>query len=191
MLLDQLVEPAHQPLAAGAPVGSQLEEAGRGAVRERSIRIEAGGELALQIVERALDGAGLGQQRRAVPPRVEEAPQHPRRPQARDHAPQLLVGEDGSDAGAVERVVDLGHVGRGERLACEVEGDRLPHLPQGGEDARPRRREGQRPRQPAPRGRGAADGERIEDAIPLQVGAGLGRTGVAEGVGRRHGGLAG
>ena len=188
VLADQLLELADQALAARPPLSAQLREARRGAVGERAVGVEARGELALDRVERGVDGAGGVERGRADAAGVEEAAEGAGRAEAGDDGADLLVGEDGADAGAVERLADLGDVGGRERLAQAVELDGLAHLGERADRALARGGEGERAGEALARGRGAAIGERFEEAIPLEVGPGLRGARIAQRFGG-HGGL--
>jgi hypothetical protein len=180
VLLEQLLEPPDEALAHGAPLPAQRLEPGRRAVRERAVGIEGRGEHARDLIERRIGGARRVERRGALAAALQVLAQRARGGEEAEHGAELLVREDRADAGAVERGADLGDVARRQRLALGVERHRLANLGERGERLGAGPREREIPRGPPPRGGGAALGERLEDAVPLQIGAGLGRAGIGE-----------
>ena len=188
VLADELVEPTDQPVARGAPLGPELAEVRRGAIRQGPVGVERARELALQVVERGIGRARSVERGHGRPARLQEAAQRAGGAEARRDRPDLLVRERRADAGPIDGVLDVAEPEEGQRLGRRVERGRLARLGERGGDRLGARREGERPRGALAGSVDAAIGERLEQAIPLEIAARLVGAGVGElGHGLRRG----
>ncbi len=171
------------------PLPAKLPEARARAVGQHPVDLEARPDLLGEVVEGGVGGARLEEARQVAASRGEEPPEGARRPQHAPDRPELLRREHPADPRPLEGLADVVHLGgrEGPALPEEVRGLGRLREPVAGLVAGLGELEAER-EVPA-EGPGAPVGQGPKDAIPLEVGARLGGTGV--GAKRVHGGRGG
>ncbi len=172
----ELLELANEAIAHVAALGAEGRELGGRAVRDAAVGLEGDVERALEGVELGVRRARVAEARGALLAGREEASKRVgRRKDAVDRA-QLLDGERGADARAIEGLARIGERPRRERLGGLVERDGFTHLferaKRGGAVL------GEREALGGALSEGAlgALGEGREEAIPLEIEAGFAGT---------------
>ena len=174
----QLFEAVDHPLARRLVLAPQLAQTRARAVGERAVGLEAAGDLLGESVERRVGRARLVQAGGAGAVRLEKAAQSSRFAEDLRQRLQLRGAEHPADAEPAHRLADVGQRFDREWLTGGEERARLLRLPQQRPRFRARARKGEGERGLPPHRGERSVGERGQDAVPLEVVAGLGGRGV-------------